>query len=132
MSSRESSGLRTHALVGLAVLLSAAPANAQWLDYKTPGIPRTADGKPNLAAPTPRTAAGRPDFSGVWRTDFEKPPDAKPPEAAENLLQPWAEAMAKETHGRSAPGQSRNCSSLRWDRPLMRVWVRWCKLPPCY
>src|SRR5713101_1695223 len=29
---------------------------AQWLDYKTPGIPRTADGKPNLSAPVPRTA----------------------------------------------------------------------------
>ncbi len=28
-----------------------APASAQWLNYKTPGIPRTADGKPNLHAP---------------------------------------------------------------------------------
>jgi len=32
---------------GLAVVLSAAlvlPAGAQWLNYPTPGIPRTADG----------------------------------------------------------------------------------------
>jgi hypothetical protein len=26
-------------------------AAAQWLNYPTPGIPRTADGKPNLTAP---------------------------------------------------------------------------------
>jgi hypothetical protein len=26
------------------------PAAAQWLDTRTPGIPRTADGRPNLAA----------------------------------------------------------------------------------
>ena len=30
------------------------------------GIPRTADGKPNLAAPAPRTPDGKPDFSGLW------------------------------------------------------------------
>jgi hypothetical protein len=40
---------------------------AQWLNFPTPGIPRTADGKPNLTAPAPRTAEGKPDFSGLWR-----------------------------------------------------------------
>ena len=39
---------------------------AQWHGYPTPGIPRTADGKPNLSAPAPRTAAGTPDLSGIW------------------------------------------------------------------
>jgi len=39
---------------------------AQWLDFKTPGIPRTADGKPNLTAPAPRTPDGKPDLSGLW------------------------------------------------------------------
>jgi len=39
---------------------------AQWLDYPTAGVPRTPDGKPNLAAPAPRTADGKPDFSGMW------------------------------------------------------------------
>jgi hypothetical protein len=29
-------------------------------------VPRTADGKPNMTAPTPRTADGKPDFSGMW------------------------------------------------------------------
>ena len=43
-------------------------AHAQWLHYPTAGVPRTADGKPNLSAPTPRTPAGKPDFSGIWLT----------------------------------------------------------------
>ncbi len=32
-----------------------------------PGLPRLADGKPDLNAPTPRAADGKPDLSGVWR-----------------------------------------------------------------
>ena len=39
---------------------------AQWLNYPTPGIPRTPDGKPNLLAPTPRAADGKPDLYGIW------------------------------------------------------------------
>jgi hypothetical protein len=49
------------------VLLAAAPLSAQWLNHPTPDLPRTADGKPNLAAPAPRTADGKPDLSGLWR-----------------------------------------------------------------
>ncbi len=40
---------------------------AQWIHYPTPGVPRTADGKPNMAAPAPRTADGKPDLSGLWQ-----------------------------------------------------------------
>ena len=55
-------------LLPLALLvLSAAPVTAQWLNYPTPDLPRTTDGKPNLAAPAPRTAEGKPDLSGLWR-----------------------------------------------------------------
>jgi len=59
---------RVRAILSVAVLASAlaAPAAAQWLDHPTRGIPRTADGKPNLAAPTPRAPDGRPDLSGLW------------------------------------------------------------------
>jgi hypothetical protein len=49
----------------VSVGLATAPT-AQWLQFRTPGVPRTRDGKPNLAAPAPRTADGRPDLSGVW------------------------------------------------------------------
>ena len=50
----------------LAVL--ALSAHAQWLGYPAPGVPRTRDGKPNLAAKAPR-ANGKPDLSGVWHVD---------------------------------------------------------------
>ena len=43
----------------------------QWLNYPTPGTPRTADGKPNLSAKAPRAPDGRPDLSGVWRTAYD-------------------------------------------------------------
>jgi hypothetical protein len=39
---------------------------AQWPSYPTPGVPRTADGKPILDGATPRTADGKVDFSGIW------------------------------------------------------------------
>jgi hypothetical protein len=48
------------------LVLFCAGAQAQWLNYPTPGIPRTRDGKPNLTAPAPRAADGKPDLSGVW------------------------------------------------------------------
>jgi hypothetical protein len=41
---------------------------AQWPKFSTPGIPKTADGKVDLAAPAPRTADGKVDLSGVWET----------------------------------------------------------------
>jgi len=58
------------------------PLAAQWLQRPTAGIPRTADGKPNLSAPTPHTADGKPDLSGIWaslgsladyKADYGKP-----------------------------------------------------------
>src|ERR1019366_3327263 len=54
------------ALVFAATLLCA---QAQWLNYPTPGTPRTRDGKPNLSAPAPRAANGKPDLSGVWQVE---------------------------------------------------------------
>jgi len=49
-----------------AVFAAALPIAAQWPAYPTRGIPRTADGKPDLNAPTPRTSDGKPDLSGIW------------------------------------------------------------------
>jgi hypothetical protein len=57
--------MRTRWLLIVLVVLPVT-TYAQWLNFPTPGIPRTKDGKPNLSAPAPRTADGRPDLSGVW------------------------------------------------------------------
>jgi hypothetical protein len=58
---------RQRLCVVLALLsMLSVGAHAQWLNFATPGIPRTPDGKPNLTAPAPRTADGKPDLSGVW------------------------------------------------------------------
>jgi hypothetical protein len=55
------------ALVLFACVLFAAVCQAQWLGSPSPGIPRLADGKPDLNAAVPRTSYGKPDLSGVWR-----------------------------------------------------------------
>ena len=51
----------------LISLTSVSSLSAQWLNHPTPGLPRTADGNPDLTAPTPRTPDGKPDLSGIWR-----------------------------------------------------------------
>jgi hypothetical protein len=53
----------------LAVVLTV-PALSQWLNLPTPGIPRTAEGKPNLTAPAPRMPDGKPDLSGLWQPEL--------------------------------------------------------------
>ena len=50
----------------IALTACVTPLAAQWAQYRTPGIPRTADGKLNLTAPAPRTADGKPDLTGLW------------------------------------------------------------------
>ncbi|MCU1335733.1 MAG: hypothetical protein JWO19_1314 [Bryobacterales bacterium] len=61
------------------VLLALTPAGlfAQWPAYPTPGVPKTADGKPNLSGPAPRTSDGKPDLSGVWQ--YTRPPGTPTP-----------------------------------------------------
>ena len=51
----------------IACLFAACllPCTAQWLTFKTPGIPRSANGKPNLTAAAPRVG-DKPDLSGLW------------------------------------------------------------------
>ena len=53
-------------LATLVLLATTTPLAAQWLTLATPGIPRTADGEPDLSAPAPRAADGRPDLTGLW------------------------------------------------------------------
>lgn len=49
----------------IAAALSVS-LEAQWQGYPTPGIPRAADGKPNLTAPAPKTSDRKPDLTGIW------------------------------------------------------------------
>ena len=101
-----------------AVVIWILSASAQWLNYPTPGIPRTADGKPNLAAPVPKAADGKPDLTGLWvrvpsprervpalavgpnLEDYMRPGETIPP------LLPAAEALYK-----------RRLANLMADRP---------------
>src|SRR5437899_6652802 len=50
----------------IAVICASAPRFAQWFHYPTDGVPRKADGKPDLTAPAPRLPDGKPDLSGLW------------------------------------------------------------------
>lgn len=74
----------------MAVAALTTPVAAQWLTLKTPGIPRTADGKPNLTAPAPHSPDGKPDFTGVWMpaAAFEIP--------LEGAAQPWVQELARQ------------------------------------
>jgi hypothetical protein len=113
---------RVDARVCAFVALVAVPAIAsgQWLRYPTEGVPRKADGKPNLTAPTPRLPDGKPDFSGIWHTAVRIPctPDFNRfiecgseiggapvalnfgADLAGGLpYQPWAAALAKQRAG---------------------------------
>jgi len=75
----------------------ALQAPAQWLNYKTAGVPRLPDGKPDLNAPAPRTADGKPDIAGLWQTDGvyvgNIAKDLKPGAVP---FRPWAEEIFKQ------------------------------------
>jgi hypothetical protein len=57
----------------LVLGLLLCPLTGQWLSYPTAGVPRTPDGKPDLAAACPRTRDGKPDLSGLWLTSTKRP-----------------------------------------------------------
>jgi hypothetical protein len=95
------------------LVLSLALA-VQWPSYPSPGVPRLADGKPDLTAPAPRTADGKPDLSGIWnyagilgfRGRPPDPPPGTPPQATfwnieagfkEGLpFRPWAAELRRQ------------------------------------
>jgi hypothetical protein len=76
----------------------ATTAFAQWLDFRTPGIPRLPNGQPNLTAAAPKTPDGHPDLSGIWQVKnlgtyslLNLAADLKPTE-----IQPWAATLFQQ------------------------------------
>jgi hypothetical protein len=76
-----------------AAFFFAAPLSAQWLRQPTAGIPRTAEGKPNLSAPAPRAADGKPDLSGLWTKVSPKYSRNIAADLKADDIQRWARAL---------------------------------------
>jgi len=66
---------RFDVLVFVLMAVSGLPAlcSAQWLRYPTEGVPRKANGSPDLTAPAPRLPDGKPDLSGIWHAGNRNP-----------------------------------------------------------
>src|SRR4029079_2974229 len=75
---------------------AGSAVHAQWLNYRVPGVPRTADGKVDLTAPVARTPDGKPDLSGTWESQGYFGNLGKDLKTGELLMQPWAEAQVAE------------------------------------
>ena len=76
--------------------LFSAVGQSQWLNYPTPGIPRTSDGKPVLTAPVPRAPDGKPDLSGTWSTPSVRYYSNVAADLKTEDVKPWAEALHGE------------------------------------
>jgi hypothetical protein len=83
-------------LIAAIVILLSAPLEAQWLTYRTPGLPRLADSKPNLAAPAPRTPEGKPDLSGLWQRIESKYAENIAADLKPGEVQRWAQDLVKD------------------------------------
>ena len=106
-----------HIAAALAAFGLCVPLNAQWLNYRTPGIPRTVDGKPNLSAPAPRRSDGKPDLSGLWE-HLHSRDSAYYLKGIDFPWQPSAKALLEE---RKANNQKDNPEALCLPRGLPKA-----------
>ncbi len=103
-----------------ACVLASAETSAQWPKYPDQNVPRTPDGKINMAAAAPRMPDGKPDLSGTWenigRGPGQQPKqelslDEKPHATFANVgagfkdglpFQPWARDLRAERMARNS------------------------------
>jgi hypothetical protein len=83
---------------GLVIIVSALamPVAGQWVHYPTPGTPRTADRKPNLAAPVSRMPDGKPNLSGVWQRVSQGYNRNIALKLKPEEVQPWARELVQQ------------------------------------
>ena len=97
--------MRLSAMAAVALVVGlGAPAGAQWLKDKTPGLPRDKDGKPQLDAPTPKEASVTPSLSGIWRVDPGGYLDNIASDLKPGEVLPWADALFKRRSEEFATG----------------------------
>ena len=118
-------------IAAAAVTLAAGTAESQWITLKTPGLPRTADGKPNLKATAPRQS-GKPDLTGLWR--FNADPytnnvtvDLKPEEIDPAVVALYKQRM--EDLGKDDPATFRCLPSGARQLYAPSSWVRVVQTP---
>ena len=101
-------------LAGAFAFAAAIVTHAQWLNYKTPGIPRTADGKPRLDAPAPQSVDGHPDLSGVWMHELTSVAEMRRLYGAtiEEAIK-----VARKTHFKETSGGDRHAAQIWAERP---------------
>ena len=81
-------------LMAATLTVLTTSIGAQWLNQPTVGIPRSADGKPNLTAPAPHTSDGHLDLTGLWNGPNDA--DVPAPRSLEPAYtQPWVKDLIR-------------------------------------